>query len=95
MPNFTQGCIAMNIYWKRTWYEVSKKVRHTPYLLKTAEKNIFQSIVFSFSIVNFSLRAKIEGTERECETLKKPKFLSSLVISKHCSGKLAAMRSTF
>ena len=42
VPNSTQGCIAMNIYWKSTWYEVSKKVRHTPYLLKTAEKNIFQ-----------------------------------------------------
>ena len=36
-----------------------------------------------------------KSTERECETFKKPKFLSSLVISKHCSGKLAAMRSTF
>ena len=36
-----------------------------------------------------------KNTEGECETFKKPKFLSSLVISKHCSGKLAAMRSTF
>ena len=27
---------------ERPLHEVSKKVQHTPYLLKTAEKNIFQ-----------------------------------------------------
>ena len=42
VPNSRQESIAMNIYWKTTLYEVSKKVQHTPYLLKTAEKSIFQ-----------------------------------------------------
>ena len=55
VPNSTQGCIAMSIYWKSTWYEVSKKVRHTPYLLKTAEKNIFQIQHFR---ANFRFKAK-------------------------------------
>ena len=40
---------------KTTSYEVSKKVQHTPYLLKTAQKNIFQIQHFR---ANFRYKAK-------------------------------------
>ena len=55
VPNSTQRCIDMHIYWRTTLPEVSKKVRHTPYLLKTAEKNIFQIQHFR---ANFRFKAK-------------------------------------
>ena len=78
VPNSTQGCITMHIYWKSTWYEVSKKVRHTPYLSKTAEKNIFQIQHFR---ANFRFKAKkTKSQNHHLEMSDRIKIFSRILI---------------